>query len=391
MKPLLIDIGPLCDCGADHALEELHKALADPSGDDGVWRPHESAVIRDLIEKVTSKGIEQLDGLKEDLMHWLHRSKFGAPAQKPSIPRGMIRWTPGEVEAAQAYLSGVPKEYWAVTDYELLVEFLVQKYLPPDFAFTQADWMAHRAYLMGKVQAVMRDVTPGVAETMLQIWEDQKRLESAMRAAGMNQAILDYGTARCADLIVGLTEKTRHAMKRVIMGYESARRLGDPVSNSSLQQALMDEFSDLNRDWRRIALTEVGEMANQGFVSSFAPGQKIKRIEQYQDACPFCKKWNNAVLTVVDPAKKDKDWDTEVWAGKTNVGRSASPYKRVGGMLVPRLDAERWKPAAGTFHPHCRGSWVALGTGPVADDFSLWLDGFLADQKAKNAQSPASP
>lgn len=382
MSSLLIDIGPLCDCHSDDVLEDMHKALSDPGPDD-VWRPHESAYIRELIEQATKKGLAQLDGLKEELAHFLHRTKFGPSAPKPVIADGMVRWSDNLLGAVKAYLEGIPEASWVLSDYQLMADYLVQKYLPPEFAITQAEWLTKRAVLMGKVQSVHASLTPEMAATMLAMWRDNKELEAAMRKSGLQNAILEYGQAKTADYIVSLSEKVRHAIKRNIFEYQKARMLGEKVDKTSLHQSLFDEFAEMNRDWRRIALTEAGEMANQGFVASCKPGEKIKRIEQYANACPFCRKWDGKVLTVVPADKKDKDWQTEVWEGKNNVGRSASPYKRVGGQLVKRPEAEMWAPAAGTFHPHCRGTWVKLGEGVKADEFSLWLDGFLVEQQKK--------
>ena len=53
--------------------------------------------------------------------------------------------------------------------------------------------------------------------------------------------------------------------------------------------------------------------------------------------------------------------------GKSNLGRSASPRKRVGGALVERLPAERWWIPAGPVHPNCRGFWA------VVDKPSEWV------------------
>jgi len=386
---LLIDIAPLCECDTDHVLEGMHKSLSEPGSDD-IWRPHESAYIRELIEMATRKGGDALASLKDELLHFLHRTRFGPPSPKPAVEGGMARWSTNLQGAAKAYLEGIPTDAWGASDYVLLVDYLAQKYLPESFAMQQADWLTKRASIMGKVQAMARDITPEAAAAMLTLWQNEKAMESALRMAGLRQAVLDYAAARCADHIVSLTDTLRHNLKRTLLEYEKRRLLGDKPDNSSLQQALLDHFGDLNRDWRRIALTEAGEMANQGFVATCKPGEKIKRIEQYANACAFCKKWDGKVLTVVSPDAKDKDCDAQVWEVKTNIGRSASPYKRVGGQLVKRDDSEMWKPSAGTFHPHCRGQWVRLGDVAKADEFSLWLDGFLETNRQKHqAASPS--
>ena len=135
----------------------------------------------------------------------------------------------------------------------------------------------------------------------------------------------------------------------------------------------------MNRDWRRIAVTEAGENANQGLIASLQPGARVRRMEQYRGACPYCRKINGTVLTVVDAANKDKDGVTQVWVGKNNIGRSGAPRKRVGAELIPRLAAELWWVPAGTVHPHCRGQWHVLEGAKPGDDpsFQAWLDKHL--------------
>jgi hypothetical protein len=127
---------------------------------------------------------------------------------------------------------------------------------------------------------------------------------------------------------------------------------------SKLRSELFDRFGEANRDWRRIAITEQNEAAGQGFIASQKPGTKVKRFEM-ADACAWCRAIHERVMTVVAPQKADKDGETEVWLGKTNVGRSAAPRKRLeDGRLVERPADERWWVAAGTQHPHCRGFWL---------------------------------
>jgi hypothetical protein len=166
-------------------------------------------------------------------------------------------------------------------------------------------------------------------------------------------------------------------MREVIMQHEEQKMMsgGAAVPGSSLQTRLLDEFAVLNRDWRRISLTESGEVANQGFIASMKPGSKLKRIEQYANSCSFCRKIDGAIVEVVEPSKPLKDPDTMVWLGKTNVDRSLSPRKRVGGELIERLPEERWWIAAGVQHPFCRGTWLNLIESEPEDDpdFAEWL------------------
>jgi hypothetical protein len=148
-----------------------------------------------------------------------------------------------------------------------------------------------------------------------------------------------------------------------------------------MRSRLFDEFGQLNRDFRRIAVTEAGECCNTGYIMAQSPGTKVRRQEAYRGVCDFCKSISGKVFTVVDPAKLDKDGDTKVWAGKTNIGRSAAPRRRQGGGLVERPSSEMWWVASGVQHPHCRGSWLPVTDEPpagVSPEFLSWLDGLIA-------------
>jgi hypothetical protein len=191
---------------------------------------------------------------------------------------------------------------------------------------------------------------------------------------------LAYERARCADNVQAISESVRHRLKTQIMAHEQQRLLGATPPKQALQQNLFDTFADLNRDWRRIATTEVGDAAGNGMIASLKPGTKVRRIEQYNGACPFCKKIHGMVFTVVDPSKRDKNWDTEVWVGKTNIGRSGAKQKRTAEGMVDRTDEEMWKVPAGTVHPHCRGTWDVVDDGGPSPDpsFDKWLQDLFA-------------
>ena len=216
-------------------------------------------------------------------------------------------------------------------------------------------------------------------------------LDGMLRVASLTplqSAILDFAQNRAAELIADIGDATRHRLKKILLDHEEARFMGRPEATLwNLQSRMQDEFAILNRDWRRVAITEVARDANEGLLSTLAPGSKVERIEAYPTACPWCKKIHGRVLTVVDPAKEDKDGETEVWVGKTNVGRSASPRKRVGDELVEREPDERYWIAAGVQHPNCRGTWRLLPDEvPGADpQFSAWLDDLIAKSNQETA------
>lgn len=366
----------------NEALEGLYKALSGGGhdhGDDGIWKPHQSPLLQRLVELFTQRGLTHLEGVKTSLEAWQAGHKYKPSPVPAPLPAGTLqRWSADELALAKLYLESLPPALWTLDDHMLCIDMVVQTHLPMEVLQPEAEWMAVRAGLMGKVQANMAaDPTPKQADAILAALPStiggavtQFSLQPAQRAS------LEFARVRAVENVRALSEKVRHTMRTVVVTDLEQRAFGNvPAGTSSLQTKLLDAFGELNRDWRRIAVTEAGEAQTQGYIASLAPGTKVKRVERYENACAFCRKIDGVVATVVAPDHPDKDPDTMVWVGKNNIGRSASPRKRVGDVLVERDAAERWWLPAGLAHPHCRGRWVPVITDEPGDDadFGEWL------------------
>lgn len=379
---LLIDIGQLSPRQTDDCLEEIYKATHNHGDDDAVWNPHESPYIRRLIELFTQRGLMRLDGFRSELEKWL-AGEMHRPGTAPDRPAGaMRRWSPGELKLVKLYLELLPPERWSMDDHMMMVDYLVQRYLPEDDLRTESEWLSTRATLMGRVQSNMEDLSLKQADAVLAALPST--VPEAIDRFPMTRAqrsVLDFARIRSGEHITRLSDDARHRIRGVIAQHVENQQLQlPPAPGHDLQTKLLDQFAALNRDWRRIAVTEAGEAHNQGYVSSMKPGTHLKRLEQYQGACPFCRKIDGVVVEVVSPDAADKDPDSQIWPGKTNVGRSAAPRKRVGDMLVQREPDEMWWIAAGVQHPHCRGRWLPTIEDREGDDkeFGDWLRATLA-------------
>lgn len=378
---LLIDVGPLTDAQTDGALEHIFKAIGD--NDDTLWDKHPSPFVRRMVELFTQRGLMRLSSFRLKLQEWLD-GKYHNPST-PRITRNaggiespnMVRWSADELNLAKLYLESMPPVQFTIDDHMLLVEYLAQRYLPADDLRTEAEWLATKAVLMGRVQANMAKVTDEQVDTILAaLPSTAHEAEARFRLPVALQAALKYATVNAGMQIQRIGDNTRYRVRTVLLGHAERRAQGDPSATSSaLESQLLDTFGTLNRDWRRIAVTEAGESANQGFIATQRPGDKVKRVEQYRGACPFCRRLDGEVFEVVPATSPIKDGQTQIWPGKTNVGRSAAPTKRLGGALIPRDAHELWWPAAGVQHPHCRGSWVnVVSDAPGHDkEFGDWL------------------
>jgi hypothetical protein len=375
--------GLSCDC-TEEVIETMAKALSGENGEKpDIWAMHESPYVQALVELFSSRGLLRIEKVKEELDAWMAGKKANGGPQQPKPHFGP---SPSELALVKVYLEAIPPSEFSIADWALLVDYLVARWMPDYALQTEVEWLAVRATFMGKVQANIAGLSATGAELALAAMPNTRRAAiEKFNPSDVMKKTLEYERARCADNVQAISESIRHRLKTQIMAHEQQRLLGATPPKQALQQNLFDTFADLNRDWRRIAMTEVGDAAGNGMIASLKPGTKVRRIEQYKGACPFCKKIHGMVFTVVDPSKRDKNWDTEVWVGKTNIGRSGAARKRVGDELVDRTDEEMWKVPAGTVHPHCRGMWHVVEDGGPSPDpsFDKWLqDLFAANPQA---------
>lgn len=382
---LFVDLTPVSPHATNLALDLMFKSTHDD--DPGIWGPHESVLIRRLVELFSARGLDRLDHVKKEIIAWEQGLNHNPNAAKPvNMPGMMARWDKAELDLVRLYLQSLPPGQWTLDDHMMSVDYVVQRYLPADELNTEAQWMATRSGLMGKVQANMdHQATLADADKIL------AALPSTTAAAAQQftlsateQSALVFGNARAAENVRAITEDVRHSLRTTVMQHLQQQMTQPPgTPGESLESALLDRFATMNRDWRRLAVTEAGECQTQGFIASLPHGTKVKRIEQYVTACKFCKKIHGFIATVVDPATPDKDGETQVWVGKNNIGRSASPRKRVGDELVPRTPEELYWLPAGLAHPHCRGRWVLANDGAEAGDdpdFAEWLSKTLGGE-----------
>jgi post-segregation antitoxin (ccd killing protein) len=347
----------------------FHKAHNHDTPHD-IFEAHENPFIRGLVEDYYESGMLRVSALRVALNQWLAGQRQQLDKAGLSVPEELLYasvWHDAEAGRVTDYLAGIHPDAFTVKDLSLLTRLLVRNYLPSDVLIDEALTQSAQSLMMGAVQAhwqasheesislaqvaALRATLPTTLEAVVQ----------ALRLAPVAKACLDYGAVRAAENIVALSREARASIQQVLMAHALKKQSGDHTATPQyLEQRLGDTFANLNRDWRRIALTETGEMSLQGFVAAQALGTKLKRIEQYRGACGFCKKVDGMVMEVVDPELPVKDGRTQIWVGKTNIDRASSARKRTEAGLVARAEHELWWLAAGVIHPHCRGLWVRV-------------------------------
>lgn len=387
---LFIDIEALSESQSDMALGLIYKAIHDHDGED-IWLPLQSKFVARLAQLFTDRGLDRIEAFRKDLVAWSEGQRHQPGIERVAQPPGIMeRWSSGELELVRLYLEHLPPAQWTLADHMMLVDWLVQKHLPPDVMRAEADWLATRSSLMGRVQASMDKVTAAQADQIITALPLTAAAAAEMLPhTPVQRVALDYAAERAAENVRELTNSVRHRMRTTIAEWfnERATAVQPTGSTPALQTRLRDQFAQLNRDWRRIAVTETVEAQNQGYIASVPRGTHVKRVERYDGACAFCRRIDGLVLEVVDPAAANKDGRTQVWPGKTNVGRSAAPRKRLGSLLIEREPHELWWPAAGTQHPNCRGRWVpSIKKAAVDIDMAKWLVSILENKDERNDQ-----
>lgn len=367
----LVDLSGVPSCACNHGLDELHKALAE-GPDTSIWRPHDNPWLTDLCEEFSRHGAERLLALQAALFLVL-----GLPADEAMLLR--------KVDLPEGDRPGIRARYqkplgdYTPADWSDLVDLLVRTHLHPDDLGAQADWLSFRAYLAGRVHA-LSDQLPG--------WKPLQSLVALVTKPALSSppplptrlhAAWAWARERIGMFLTNVSSSARFRIADVISSHLQEHGLS---ARPALQARLFDSFSVLNRDWRRIAITEAGEVANQAYLGDLAHGARVRRVEHYIGACPFCARLNGQeFIWSEQPLDESFGW-THVWPGKTNVGRSASPRKQTEDGLVERTEAELWWPAAGVQHPHCRGRWQEIpdpAVPPGVDSkFHAWVQSELA-------------
>lgn len=163
------------------------------------------------------------------------------------------------------------------------------------------------------------------------------------------QNTLSWGEIHTGELITDVTARSR---KRIVETIQQAYQ--DGKTPKQLQNDLFDQFSVLNRDWRRIAETETASNFNDGYL--------LTELENKGDAeymymigisgggaCAFCASHvNDHVVVLLESSPggdsitiDGKDY-TAIWPGKSNAGRKHAD----------------WWVASGVQHPHCGCTWT---------------------------------
>ena len=253
---------------------------------------------------------------------------------------------------------------------EIINEF-IQKYLKVSPESVEA--IAVRTFVLGKIIATAEKELKSrkiILDTL------PKNLKLAAKQYSLNLKEVNairFAQTSAAEHITKITETTRRTVVDSIVQAAKNRKHPRKLAQE-LRSKITDSGSNLNRDWERVAVTEAGETSNNGFIATQPVGSYVVGVS-FPDACDWCKaNINGKVFRVADGSPGDysdlapsssqykelaQRWETEIWVGKSNVGRSRYGRKYVSGSLVHREHHEIAQ-GAPIGHPNCRCRWFAF-------------------------------
>jgi hypothetical protein len=183
------------------------------------------------------------------------------------------------------------------------------------------------------------------------------------------QVATDY----VGQLVTKTNDNIRNEIKQTVLSGIRDRRTKGQVA-----QDLFNRLGSMNRDWKRIADTEMVNTSNLAGileeVNEAPEGEKVYfQRHELANCCDKCAKvngkvvlWSNAPLA--DDHIKDEHADIAIWEGK-------------------QQEKGRTSLVTGTLHPNCRGGWVRWG-GKTADAMSAKIQGKIEawDKAVKKAR-----
>ena len=202
--------------------------------------------------------------------------------------------------------------------------------------------IAKKAVVLGKILTTM---DTNARLNMIRLNEETE----AYRDYSYIENEIEFAQAHAGEMITGLRDKARSTVISEILNGQRER-----IGPRELETRLFRTYVNINRDWRRIAETEIARNITNGYVlTELQKGTQYVRGLSSADACPYCRaNIDGQVMLLSEKANStgyvfDKQLNKEIpviWPGKSNWGRS----RRNWWESIPA-------------HPHCRCSlqqWV---------------------------------
>ena len=230
----------------------------------------------------------------------------------------------------------------APEDYDNLIDATTDKWLAEGRLRDRAEKHAVSAHIAGLAR-----YDPDAPRSVENTWN-----EYTVERGDRHSEAIAYARSRAALHVTRLDQNTRHSMRQIIYAWEQSK-----APTSALEQQLRGAFGRLNRDWRRVALTESAFNYANGMLAALKIGSRVS-WSAAKDACPKCRALHGRSFEVVDANDPERDPMEHVWVGKNPVG--AKPPESMPSIPL---------------HPHCLpGDALVLARG-VSGHSERWYEG----------------
>lgn len=223
-----------------------------------------------------------------------------------------------------------------------------------------AEALTKQALAMGKILQEMKpDIRylTGTNNINMDLFTDVTKAPDIFRST------LAWSNIHTGELIQEMTVKSRRkVVDRILTGYQNGE------SSRDLQESLFEEFSTMNKDWRRIVETEIATNFNNGYLKAEIHNHKgtdpiFMMGISGAGACSFCADNVDGKMFVLlespppsgETVEVDGETYTAIWPGKNNFGR-----KR-----------KEWWVSSGTQHPHCFCTFTVVNSDVMAYEKKL--------------------
>jgi hypothetical protein len=335
------------------------------SWESDIWAPDPDPAIAQAEAELTAVGSSFLYHVHQDLHAALGLPRLpgevvAAAYHTDHLPTPLAKATPASRSGAWKSALALFDRVRGVSSLKAglartLARAVTERWYGTGLLESRAEQAGVRARLVGMLRA--QGAPPGglfptsLEEATAQVVDPERR------------EVIEQAKERALELVDGLKDSTRHLIAGELLDAQAERRTPQQTAGR-----LLDRFATLNRDWRRLAITEASMHRAHGFLSGLPEGETVEWFAA-PDACPHCLKLHGRHFTV---RHSPGDGEAEVWPGKSNAGRSFSPKDVDGRTRSP--DELAWPTIP--LHPHCRCRWLRIA--PVPAGVSDRLEAYLA-------------
>jgi hypothetical protein len=256
------------------------------------------------------------------------------------------------------------------------VDSFIEQYFDNKIDISRA-WIL-RAYVVGRL--LEKSDTAGKVFDIANVANMPKTVLDAAKtykltieeAKALEQALTD-----AASLMSNTQQNTIQTVR--VQLTESIKGNAGESFYDKLRESCTSDMGELNRDWKRVAVTETNSAFNNGYLAMLKEGDYVVGISM-PDACEHCLEDINGKvyrvrkepppdytkMTGAEYQKWADVWENEVWVGKNNFGRSTSKQKRIVPTIGNKKDNLREKhhhefcmPAL-PYHPDCHCRWIKI-------------------------------